>query len=472
MSSDLTDLAFAGATEQARAIRAGEVSARELIDATLARIEAIDPVINAYRVVLADDARRAADDADAALRSGDDRPLLGVPVAIKDDTDVAGEVTAWGSDAHGPSKTLDSDVVARLRAAGAIVIGKTNVPELTLWPWTSSATWGVTKNPWDLTRTPGGSSGGAAAALATGLCGLAQGSDGGGSIRYPAALTGLFGLKTQRGRISLGPDHHDAWNGLTVYGPLTRTVADAALFLDVTATVTPAGTPPGGYREQLTQPLERLRIAVSCAPPPGTRATLHDEQRRAVERTAAVLRDLGHTVFDHEIDYGPKVARNVAIRYLRGMRHDTTTLAHPKRLARLTKQLRATAALIPARTLAHARRDEAAIATRINTVFERADVVLTPATVGPPPPLADVVDRGLVTSLNQAFEAAYLGPWNAIGQPAATVPAGLDSHGLPVAVQLAGRVDDESTLLRLAAELERARPWAMLRPPLLTERDL
>jgi amidase len=460
MTDDLTELTFAGATEQARAIRAREVSARALIDATLARIETINPVINAYRVVFAEDARRQADDADAAIRAGDDRPLLGVPVAIKDDTDVAGEVTAWGSNAYGPPKAVDSDVVARLRDAGAIVIGKTNVPELTLWPWTSSPTWGVTKNPWDLTRTPGGSSGGAAAALASGLCGLAQGSDGGGSIRYPAALTGLFGLKTQRGRISLGPDHDDAWYGLTVYGPITRTVADAALFLDVTAT----NTPPGGYRGQLAQPVERLRIAVSYGLPPGARASLGDEQRRAVERTADVLRELGHTVFDHEVDYGPKVARNVAVRYLSGMRHDVSTLAHPDRLAPLTKRLRATARAVPARTLAHARRDEAAIASRINTVFERADVVLTPATVGPPPLLADVVDRGLVASLNHAFEAAYLGPWNAIGQPAAAVPVGLDDHGLPLAVQFAGRVDDEVTLLRLAAELERARPWASLRP--------
>src|SRR5258708_23741333 len=170
---DATELAYAGAAEQARLIRDGEVSTRELIEATLARIETLNPRLNAYRVVFASRARAEADRVDARFGAGQDRPLLGVPVAVKDDMDVAGEVTAWGTDAFGSPKSVDSDVVTRLRAAGAIVIGKTHVPEMTLWPWTASMTWGATRNPWDTNRTPGGSSGGAAVATATGMCGVA-----------------------------------------------------------------------------------------------------------------------------------------------------------------------------------------------------------------------------------------------------------------------------------------------------------
>ena len=187
---DATELAYAGAGEHARLIRDGAVSAREVVEATLARIDTSNPHLNAYRVVFADRALTEADHADALHAAGEDRPLLGVPVAIKDDADVAGEVTAWGTDAFGPPKLVDSDVVTRLRAAGAIVIGKTHVPEMTLWPWTASITWGAAHNPWDTQRTPGGSSGGSAVAAATGMCGVALGSDGGGSIRYPSALTG------------------------------------------------------------------------------------------------------------------------------------------------------------------------------------------------------------------------------------------------------------------------------------------
>ena len=167
-----------------------------------------------------------------------------MPVSIKDDTDVLGERTAWGSLATSTNPAPhDGDVVARLREAGAIIIGKTNVPELTIWPFTETLAFGATRNPWNIDYATGGSSGGAGAAAAAGLCGVAHGSDGAGSVRIPAAFNGLFGLKTQRERISLGPNHFDGWNGMTVYGPLARTVADAALFLDATAD----GGPEGGY---------------------------------------------------------------------------------------------------------------------------------------------------------------------------------------------------------------------------------
>src|SRR3954468_17761754 len=178
---DATDIAYAGATRQAELIAAGEVSAREVVEATLARIEAVDPVLNAYRVVFAERALLEADQADARRKAKEERPLLGVPVAIKDDTNMAGEITAWGTAAHAGVKDADAPVITRLREAGAIIVGKTNVPEMTIWPFTETLTWGVTRNPWDLDRTPGGSSGGTGAAVAAGAPGVgpAPGRQGG-----------------------------------------------------------------------------------------------------------------------------------------------------------------------------------------------------------------------------------------------------------------------------------------------------
>lgn len=459
---DPAGLACAGAVEQARLIRCGEVSARELVEITLARIESLNPRLNAYRVVFADRALDEADRLDALRSAGEERPLLGVPVAIKDDADVAGEVTAWGTDAYGPPKTVDSDVVTRLRTAGAIVIGKTHVPEMTLWPWTASKTWGLTRNPWDPHRTPGGSSGGSAVAAATGMCGVGLGSDGGGSIRYPAALTGLFGIKPQRDRVPLGPDHDDAWNGLTAYGPLARTVRDAAAFLDATAD----DLPIGGYLSALDAPLGALKIAVSFKAPSGSFARLASERRAALEATAELLRWLGHDVFEQQVDYGLAAMWNVSIRYLKGLRSDVATMPRPERLERNTRHLAAFARRLPDAWLVHARINERAIARRMNRSFERADIVLTPMAAGPPPNITAVADHGLTHSLYRSNAAAWAAPWNAIGQPAASVPAGFDTNGLPLAVQLCAKPNDETTLLRVAAQLEEAHPWAHRVPPL------
>lgn len=457
---DPTELAYAGAVHQARLIRAGEVSARELVEAVLARIEILNPRLNAYRVVFTERALVEATAADALRSAGQDRPLLGVPVAIKDDIDVAGEVTAWGTDAFGPPKPVDSEVVTRLRDAGAIVIGKTHVPEMTLWPWTASKTWGAARNPWDPERTPGGSSGGSAVAIATGMCGVALGSDGGGSIRYPAALTGVFGIKPQRDRLPLGPDHRDAWNGLTVYGPLARTVRDAAAFLDATADP----RPEGGFVSALGASRQPLRIAVSFKPPPLSLARLSDERRDALEQTADLLRSLGHEVFEQEVDYGFNAMANVSVRYIKGLRDDVATMSRPERLERNTRRLAALGRRLPETWLASARRNERALADRMNRSFDRADVVLTPIAGGPPPVITRVEGHGLARSLYLSNAAAWAAPWNAIGQPAASVPVGFDSSGLPLAVQLCGRPSDEATLLRVAAQLEEARPWAHRRP--------
>ena len=458
---DAIDLVYAGAAEQARLIRDDEVSARELVEATLERIDALNPRLNAYRVVFADRALAVADQADALHAAGTNRPLLGVAVAIKDDADVAGEVTAWGTDAFGPPKLVDSDVVTRLRAAGAIVIGKTHVPEMTLWPWTASTTWGTARNPWDTQRTPGGSSGGSAVATATGMCGVAPGSDGGGSIRYPSALTGLFGIKPQRDRVPLGPDHRDAWNGLTAYGPLARTVRDAAVFLDATAD----DLPRGGFLSALDRSAAPLRIAVSFNAPPGSLARLTAEPREALEETVVLLRSLGHEVFEQQVDYGFNTMWSVSVRYIKGLQQDVATMERPERLERNTRRLASFGRRLPDRWLATARNKERAIASRMNQSFDRADVVLTPMAGGPPPLNTDVVDHGLARSLYRSNAAAWALPWNAIGQPAASVPAGFDSRGLPLAVQLCGRPGDEATILQVAAQLERARRCAGRRPP-------
>ena len=328
---DATDLCFAGAAEQARLVAAGEVSARELVVAVLARIERLDPTLNAFRVVFAERALTEADQADARRGAGATRPLLGVPVAIKDDADVAGEITAYGSLAHGDAAARDSDVVRALREAGAIVVGKTNVPELMMFPYTESLGYGATRNPWSLDHSPGGSSGGTGAAVAAGLVGVGLGSDGGGSVRIPSAFCGLFGIKPQRDRISLGPKR-EHWHGLSAFGPLARRVADAALFLDV-------ASGGGGFAEAAARDPGRLRVAVSTRLPPGAMARLGGEQREAVEATAGLLRTLGHEVAEREIDYGPVAWQDLLARYLRGIHDDGVAMEYPERLEPRTRAM-------------------------------------------------------------------------------------------------------------------------------------
>jgi amidase len=458
---DATDLCFAGAAEQARLVASGEVSAREVVEATLQRIERLNPSLNAFRVVFAARALIEAHQADARHGAGGQRPLLGVPVAVKDSIDVAGEITAHGSLAHSGLADSDADVVRALREAGAIVVGKTNVPELTIWPFTETLAFGATRNPWSLDHTPGGSSGGAGAAAAAGMCGLALGSDGAGSIRIPAAFCGLFGIKPQRDRVPLGPKGVDAWHGMVVNGPLSRRVADSALFLDA------AAGGGGTFAEAARRDPGRLRIAVSTKVPPGVVARLGAEQRRAVDETAELLRSLGHEVSEREIDYGAGAWVNVVARYLRGIHDAAGSVEHPDRLEGRTQGMVKLGGLVPERQVARARAAEPALATRIDAIFDHADVVLTPGPSGPPFRIGQLHGRGALWTLNVA--AAKV-PWypifNAIGQPAASVPAGFDSAGLPLAVQLAGRPNDEATLLSLAAQIERERPWADRRPEL------
>jgi amidase len=459
---DSDELAFAGAARQAELIRSGEVSARELTELHLDRIERVDPELNAFRVVLAERALAEADQADRRRAGGDDRPLLGVTVAIKDTIDVAGEVTTNGTSAYRDPAPADAELVRRLRAAGAVVVGKTNLPELAIIGVTESASWGITRNPWDLDRTPGGSSGGAAAAVAAGLVALGHASDGAGSIRIPASCCGLFGLKPQRGRVPLDPDP-DHWFGLSVAGAVTRTVLDTAVFLDAVCDDTgprpfaeAAGTPPGN-----------LRIAVSDAfPLPSPGLKVDPEVRGALDSTAGVLRSLGHRVEEHDPDYG-LIGVVFLPRYLRGIEAEVATVPRPERLQRRTRGFARIGKLVPHAAVERARRDEEAAAARVNALFEDHDVLMTPVARQPPVSAQEWEGRSASRTLNgMARVYPYTGIWNASGQPAASVPAGFTADGLPLAVQLIGRPGDEHTLLSLAAQLEAERPWADRRPPL------
>ena len=450
------DLAFAGIARQAQAIRAGEVSATELTQLMLDRIERIDPRLNSYRVVMAERALAEAGQADARRRSGDERPLLGVPIAVKDNLDVAGEITAHGSATDSGPVETETELVRRLRAAGAIVLGKTTLSELAIWPQTETEAWGVTRNPWDPERTPGGSSGGSAAAVAAGLAGAATASDGGGSIRIPAGSCGLFGLKPHRGRVPLDPDH-EHWHGLSVYGAVTRTVADSALYLDVVTDSRELG-------EAASRPPGKLRIAVATRPSGPVR--VQPEQKRAVAETADLLRSLGHEVREVKPSYGAPVILFFP-RYTHGIAEDVARLREPERLEAPTRQLAWIGEKLGLETVAAARRREAGYAARLNRVFEHADVLLTPTLPALPRRAGAYMGRGLPARIFMASETiTFMGPWNLTGQPAAAVPAGFTESGFPLSVQLVGRPRDEGTLLALSAQIEAERPWADRRPPL------
>ncbi|MHB1539432.1 MAG: amidase [Solirubrobacteraceae bacterium] len=470
---DATDLAFTGIAEQARLIAAGEISSRELVQLYLDRTARFDSQLNAFRVLFAERALTEASQADARRGAGGQRPLLGVPIAVKDDIDVAGEVTALGSNAYGEPTAQDAEVVARLRRAGAIVIGKTNVPELCIWPFTETVTWGSTRNPWDPQRTPGGSSGGSGAAVAAGLVGGALGSDGAGSIRIPSAWCGLLGLKPERGRVPMAP-HLSAWHGLSVNGLLGRTVADTALFLDVVAGPgsTPEADAPPLPSEPFARALDapsqspRLRIACSTKVPTGIFSKLDADAARAYHDTIELLRSLGHVVEQQDPDYGIETLAHVLTRMLTGTAVEAASLPHPARLERRTRTLARIGALLPEAALRWSQQHEAQLRERLGRVLASHDVLLTPAVAQPPSPIGEYQARGGVLTLNAvASRVPYNAPWNVTGQPACSVPAGLGADGLPRAVQLVGRPRDEATLLALAAELEAARPWAQQRPP-------
>ena len=448
---DRTELAFAGIARQADAIRAGSVSSKELVELCLERIARLDPELNAFRVVFEERARAEAAQADARVKAGEERPLLGVPVAVKDNLHVAGEVTAMGSNAYGGPAAADSEVVRRLRAAGAAVIGKTHMSELAIFPFTETIAWGQTRNPWDRGRSAGGSSGGSGTAVAAGMVGAAYASDGGGSIRIPASVAGLFGLKPQRGRVPLLPDP-EHWHGLSSGGAVTRTVLDTALWLDVVA-----NSSGDSFAEAAQKAPGRLRVALSFKPTALVR--VDGRVRTAVGRVAEALRSLGHDVVERDPDYG-EISPLFFPRWAGGIRDDVRALPHPERLEKRSRQIARLGALLGDGAIRRARAGEEARARRINAIFDHVDVVLTPTLPTPPDPLGRFAGRSLATTL--LFVGGLVGfttVWNVTGQPAASIPAPVADGELPIGAQLVGRPDDEATILSLSAQLEGELGW-------------
>jgi len=466
-----TDVAFAGAARQAEMVRAGEVSPVELVRLSLDRIARLDPELNSFRKVFAEKALLEAEQAEARVKAGEERPLLGVPIAIKDEADLLGEVKSNGTDAFTEPASADSEMVRRLREAGAIVVGLTLLPELAICGFTESATYGVTRNPWNPQRTPGGSSGGSGAAVAAGLVPIASAGDGAGSIRIPAACCGLFGLKPSRGRVSLAPDL-EGWGGLAVEGCLSRSVLDTALWLDVVSggSREPEAPPPPDrpFVEAAKQAPGKLRVAYSTlAPRAVAPPTVSEVAKRPVADAAELLRSLGHEVEQRDPDWGG-VGNNIAARFLVGVAETVEAVPHPERLESRTRGFGRLGSIVPRGLYERARTEgRAADRARVNAIFESHDVLVTPVMGGTALPVRRWEGKGaLRTVLGMGRFYPYCVPWNHLGNPAMAVPAGFDADGMPLSVQFVGRPGDEATLLSLAAQLEAERPWADARPPI------
>ncbi|MGE2690361.1 amidase [Mycolicibacterium pulveris] len=459
---------FPTLTQQLFQLASGSVTSVELVRRSLDAIEASQPTLNAFRVVLRQQALAAAAAADRKRAAGEQLPLLGIPIAVKDDVDVAGVPTRFGADGTVRPATADAEVVRRLRAAGAVIVGKTNTCELGQWPFTSGPGFGHTRNPWSRDHTPGGSSGGSAAAVAAGLVSAAIGSDGAGSVRIPAAWTHLVGIKPQRGRISTWP-LPEAFNGITVNGVLARTVADAAIVLDAASGNVPGDLhqpPPVRVSDSVAQAPGPLRIAMSTKFPFTVfRATLDPEIRAAMEAIAAQLGELGHRVTKADPSYSLGMSWNFLSRSTSGLLEWADRLGYGVTLDTRTKSNLRMGRLLSENVLRKARAREAAAQRRMGWIFNIADVVLAPTTAQPPLPVHDFDHRGgLSTDRTMIKACPVTWPWNLLGWPSINVPAGFTSSGLPIGVQLMGPANSEQLLVSLAAELEAINGWAMKQP--------
>ena len=447
-----------------------EVSCTELMEATLERIEATHPKLNAVvsqrprEELLAD-----AEAADARRGAGDARPLEGVPLGVKDLEDVAGMVTSMGSRVFRDSVAeADSTQVARLRDAGAIVVGKTNTPEFGFTAITKNPLFGVTRSPWNLERTPGGSSGGSSAVLAGGVLPLVTSSDGGGSIRIPASFTGAFGLKPSQGRIPRGPMKAWDYGSTAVYGPLTRTVEDGALFLDLVAGPSPcdpASLPHPGlsYREVLESgPPSSVRIAWS---PDLGYARVQSDVARVAADAAAVFDQSGLSVepLNEHVPGGPPMLTaawgTLGNFLIAGQIHEPLRNQRQDMTHSFAEALERSWEMTP-ETFGAAARERAQLNLWCGEVFNRFDLLLTPTVPYDPPPA-----RGPFPTHTEGREqvpagvAAFTIPFNMSGHPAATVRAGLSDAGLPVGLQIVGPRHRDDLVLRAARLFERARPW-------------
>jgi amidase len=465
------------ATGLAELVRKKEVSALELVNAAIARIEAVDGRLNSVVMRFFEEARVVA--GTGPLPDG---PFHGVPFLIKDViAAVAGVPLTEGSRlAKNRVPKHDSELVHRFRKAGLVFVGKTNVPELGILPTTESLLWGKCHNPWDLTRSPGGSSGGAAAAVAAGIVPAAHASDGGGSIRIPASVCGLFGLKPTRGRVTQGPHFGEIMHGLVAEHALTRSVRDSARLLDAVQgplvgdpyIIAPPARP---FVEELNEPPGRLRIGFTAKSPTGV--PVHPDCVAAVEDAARLCEELGHDVFEKS----PAVDEHAMVPAFIAM-WTACNAAMVDGLARECKQTPSLENLEPltfafwqmSKNLTAVQHVQAlhllhSIARKVGEFFTTVDVWLTPTLAEPPLPLG-TLDSTPENPLAGFMRAAGFTPFtpvcNVTGQPAMSVPLRWNEGGLPIGSHFISRVGDEATLFRLAAQLERARPWAHRRPDL------
>jgi amidase len=459
---------FPTITNQLYQLAAGTVTSEQLVRRSLDAIDASQSTLNAFRVVLRKEALGDAARADRKRAAGEQLPLLGVPIAVKDDVDIAGVPTRFGADGRVREAGQDAEVVRRLRAAGAVIVGKTNTCELGQWPFTSGPAFGHTRNPWSREHTPGGSSGGSAAAVAAGLVAAAIGSDGAGSVRIPAAWTHLVGIKPQRGRISTWP-LPEAFNGITVNGVLARTVTDAALVLDAASGNVPGDLhqpPPVRVSDYVGQAPGPLKIALSTKFPfTFFRAKLHPEILAAMETVAGQLEELGHTMVADDPDYNLRMSWNFLSRSTSGLLDWVDRLGPDVTLDKRTLSNTRTGWLLSQNTLRKARAREAESQRRIGWIFNLVDVVLAPTTALPPPRVNSFDRRGGLSTDRAMIRACPVTwPWNLLGWPSINVPAGFTYGGLPIGVQLMGPANSEPLLISLAAELEALNGWALRQP--------
>jgi amidase len=463
------------ATELAELIRLGEVSAREVTEASLARIEQADPSLNSFTVVDADGALATAD----AIRPGDERPFAGVPMAIKDlTTATAGLRVSNGSDLYGDyTPDYDSHLVRRIRNAGFVIVGKTAAPEMGIVPVTESRRFGPTRNPWNTDHTPGGSSGGSAAAVAARLVPIAHGSDGGGSIRIPAACCGLVGLKASRGRVSRGPDSGDSF--LSVDGVVSRTVADTAAALDVLSGYEPGDaswTPPPFEPFSITASRSPGPLRIGLIIEPSVEAEVHPAAERAARDAAALLEALGHELeeirpptsldglFDTFTDlWAAMVSLGVLFGEMVSGRSATCDDVEP-----LTWALHERSLATPSSSYMRALTIMQRVARESIVWGSQWDLILTPALAQRPLRIGEL-DTSAPDPMETFRSSSSFTPYtpfvNVSGQPAISVPMYEGDDGLPLAVQLIGPPLGEGLLLSVASQLEGEQRWQDRRPP-------
>jgi amidase len=472
------DLSFKSAIEQAELVRSGEVSSRELVEASLAAIDRLDGDLNAV-VTRCDE--RALTEADA-VQPGDERPLAGVPIVVKDLAALTeGVRTTHGMAAMGDwVPTEDSATVRRLRAAGAILVGKTNLPELGILPVSEPHRFGPARNPWDTSRTPGGSSGGSAAAVAAGMVALAHGNDGGGSIRIPASCCGLVGLKPSRGRVSWAPQLAELASGFATDGVLTRTVRDTALGLDLVAGYEPgdpywAPEPSAPFVEAPDREPGQLRVAFITDSPTG--APVHEHCVAATREAAELIELLGHQVQQVEIEVDEAYAENFIKVWVGATADEVNTwgrLAGREldidKLEPLTRQMYDVSQALPVTEYLGALDWLHLYSRRLVSMWAQVDVLLTPTLARPPIEIGALEPAEAEPPIQMLTNAAEWVPftpvWNVTGQPAISLPLHHSDAGLPIGVQLVGPPAGEELLISLAAQLEAARPWADRRPEL------